>query len=1330
MSGTGSAPRAGQRVSILWKKQKEWFDGRIIDVTSEMGGKGKVGYRITVEYDDGDVFSHSLPPCGDEQARFLDMDANNGSSNAAADCDPQLDADDESCEAGDAEDGKRQKTAGPRISAAVAAAKAASAKRQEAAKAAAAKAKTEAAAKVDEQRKRSADAKHAKAQQAKESKVQQAKEAKEAKAQHAREAKEAKAAKKAQEPKKSRAKVAPRSEVAQQQRDVASAEAAAASPPKRSLKPRSAPPPPLAPLLSPATPAAMQLSPATQSACMVAWQFTQAFLPPGTTGRAGPRRSDDGTVSKWPSLGGLRADLDRLAPRPPTLSELAEAVRRPLPTCALNVADAAGATYHAEMALLLTLLRLLLPCETEPFAPTEGAAAPSGSRGVADPSGMGVPCLADALPLLDTTTFSELLRLLLEAWGEEGGEEGGEEAGKAAQAARRDSPSHARPQTTVAQDGAHAVPEPGRRPPGRPPKGMRWDDAKGMYVPVLESTPAESTPQDAAESTPQDAAESTPQDAAAAPVAVSGRRPPGRPPKGMRWDDTKGMYVPVLVSTPGESTTQDAAAAPAAAVMAPVVAVVAPVTASAAPNAAAAAEASLPADALVEAPPAEPTVERRLVEALAASDYSSLPSELRARTLQMLCERALMDGALPGGSGPHDALHEWAERQAESRARERAARAAKAAEKKAAKAAKQRAAEGDRTEAAAMGEAEEASAEGQDPPEAENGEVDAAPAPSGQCGADDDATDNRALLARVRTPLLGADRDGRRYWCLPQWEGVPHAPPPAAEEGTSAAGRCVGSGADAPPATAAQPLSQGAGANGGEGESEEQQQEGEDDDEEEVEVGEEGEGEEEEEEEEEGEEQAGEDEYNVECILAERTHRRQLQYQVKWEGWVELTWEPAANLHRTLALKEWAAAKAAAKAAREGSAKAVGSGGADASWGAEVGAGSFRAEEEEEEEEPVAAPAGVGSGNDGKQPGRPELSYSLFAELPSGQWAVVSQPAALASALARSTDPSDVALLRGLEALKGEATPYAAVTPVAAAPTDEAAAPAEDGRTLAASALGKAGALAAPAAPSSSSSAVGDAATRILVLERSLRDEHLLSDWRSAWGEEVDEDAEEEEEEAEGAEEVGDEEEEEEEEERVGVQRTVEKLVRQEQGEEEEEQQGVEADGVRRRDAAGSSEIESWQAKVRSASTVDALRPLLAALHATSIEALALTATRRAKERPDSRLADSRLGRLQATREAEARQLCTFMNAGVRAAADAWSPGWLERLQQSGTAAQLALRSEELGAALRSTPVALMSGNGGQGAVEAPLQAGSIVQAHTTEPAPGWRRACVAAVFG
>lgn len=36
------------------------------------------------------------------------------------------------------------------------------------------------------------------------------------------------------------------------------------------------------------------------------------------------------------------------------------------------------------------------------------------------------------------------------------------------------------------------VPEPGRRPPGRPPKGMRWDDIKGMYVPVLESKPAES----------------------------------------------------------------------------------------------------------------------------------------------------------------------------------------------------------------------------------------------------------------------------------------------------------------------------------------------------------------------------------------------------------------------------------------------------------------------------------------------------------------------------------------------------------------------------------------------------------------------------------------------------------------------------------------------------------------------------------------------------------------------------------------------------------------------------------------------------------------------
>lgn len=49
----------------------------------------------------------------------------------------------------------------------------------------------------------------------------------------------------------------------------------------------------------------------------------------------------------------------------------------------------------------------------------------------------------------------------------------------------------------------------------------------------------------------------------------------------------------------------------------------------------------------------------------------------------------------------------------------------------------------------------------------------------------------------------------------------------------------------------------------------------------------------------------GEDEFTVECIVAERTYRNKLQFEVKWEGSEETTWEPEAHLTKTIALEKW-----------------------------------------------------------------------------------------------------------------------------------------------------------------------------------------------------------------------------------------------------------------------------------------------------------------------------------------------------------------------------------------------------------------------------------------
>jgi hypothetical protein len=53
----------------------------------------------------------------------------------------------------------------------------------------------------------------------------------------------------------------------------------------------------------------------------------------------------------------------------------------------------------------------------------------------------------------------------------------------------------------------------------------------------------------------------------------------------------------------------------------------------------------------------------------------------------------------------------------------------------------------------------------------------------------------------------------------------------------------------------------------------------------------------------------GEEEYHVEAIMAEKTRKRgrgyEIQYEVKWTGYAQTTWEPAVNLADTTALQRW-----------------------------------------------------------------------------------------------------------------------------------------------------------------------------------------------------------------------------------------------------------------------------------------------------------------------------------------------------------------------------------------------------------------------------------------
>ena len=66
------------------------------------------------------------------------------------------------------------------------------------------------------------------------------------------------------------------------------------------------------------------------------------------------------------------------------------------------------------------------------------------------------------------------------------------------------------------------------------------------------------------------------------------------------------------------------------------------------------------------------------------------------------------------------------------------------------------------------------------------------------------------------------------------------------------------------------------------------------------------------------EEEDGEPKYDVKCIHAQKGKGKTLQYQVEWDGWAELTWEPGSFMLSTFALREW---EESGKAAWEASKK-------------------------------------------------------------------------------------------------------------------------------------------------------------------------------------------------------------------------------------------------------------------------------------------------------------------------------------------------------------------------------------------------------------------------
>ena len=65
-----------------------------------------------------------------------------------------------------------------------------------------------------------------------------------------------------------------------------------------------------------------------------------------------------------------------------------------------------------------------------------------------------------------------------------------------------------------------------------------------------------------------------------------------------------------------------------------------------------------------------------------------------------------------------------------------------------------------------------------------------------------------------------------------------------------------------------------------------------------------------------------EEEYNVEKVVSKRLHGKVTQYEVKWEGYDETTWEPAKNLSGTL-VEDFEAAQKAEGSASDFAAKST-----------------------------------------------------------------------------------------------------------------------------------------------------------------------------------------------------------------------------------------------------------------------------------------------------------------------------------------------------------------------------------------------------------------------
>ena len=129
----GQPPVVGARVTVYWRKQDEWFEGMVRAVDEQLAKKGKIGYEVRIEYDDGHTSVHPL-----EETRLQVLNAPNLPT-ADNNMPPQV---------ANSEDQKPS-----------AAAKAASAARQEAAKQAAAAARQVAAQEAAEAAAKAADKK-------------------------------------------------------------------------------------------------------------------------------------------------------------------------------------------------------------------------------------------------------------------------------------------------------------------------------------------------------------------------------------------------------------------------------------------------------------------------------------------------------------------------------------------------------------------------------------------------------------------------------------------------------------------------------------------------------------------------------------------------------------------------------------------------------------------------------------------------------------------------------------------------------------------------------------------------------------------------------------------------------------------------------------------------------------------------------------------------------------------------------------------------------------------------------------------------------------------